>query len=29
MNQLTIYKAQQKSYIDPEFIAVDEADLVL
>lgn len=23
MNQLTIYKAQQKSYIDPEFIAVD------
>lgn len=29
MNQLTIYKAQQKSYFDPEFIAVDEADLVL
>lgn len=29
MNQLTIYKAQAKSHIDPEFVVVDEADLVL
>jgi len=29
MNQMTIFKGQQKNPIGPEFVAIDEADLLL